>query len=366
MPLPMYQQKEELPTTRVKHVIGIAAGKGGVGKSTVTVNLALALQKKGYTVGIIDADIYGPSLRKMLPEDTLPLQKGNIITPAICSGIKMISMAYFRNTNEAAAIRAPIVNSLISQFVKSVQWGNLDFLLIDFPPGTGDIQLTLSQQANFQGIIMVTTPQEVAVLDVRKAIHMFAQMNIPIIGIVENMSYYTLPSSQEKLYLFGKGGGHHLALETGVPLLASISIDPALSESGDKGYSLFSTPQYHHSPTVQTFYDLADQVVSYQPSNQKHAIVQLSQKDPHSFSITWNDGTILDYRLSDLQKCCPCAGCVEEGSGKRIVEEKSLDPNVKATEVSMVGRYAIRIRFTSGCSHGIYDFDMLREVGAVT
>ena len=167
----MYSSK---PTNNIKHVVAIAAGKGGVGKSTVTVNLALALQSLGKRVGILDADIYGPSVRKMLPEEQPPAQQGNQLIPATChGGIRMMSMAYFRTEKEAAAVRAPVATGIIKQFLQTIVWGELDYLLIDFPPGTGDIQLTLSQQAHLVGALMVTTPQEVALLDVRKAMHLF-------------------------------------------------------------------------------------------------------------------------------------------------------------------------------------------------
>ena len=227
MPLKMYTPHEGSTASSTRSVIAIAAGKGGVGKSTVTVNLGLALKQLGYKVGIMDTDIYGPSVRKMLPEDRMPLQRGSVIIPALCDGIKMISMAYFRKEHEAAVVRAPIANGIISQFIKNVDWGTLDYLLIDFPPGTGDVQLTLSQQANLTGALMVTTPQEVAVMDVRKAMHMFAQVKVPLIGVVENMSYYRHPKDGEIVHLFGQGGGERLARESGIPFLGAIPIDPS-------------------------------------------------------------------------------------------------------------------------------------------
>jgi ATP-binding protein involved in chromosome partitioning len=253
MPLKMFKKENDLP---IKNIIGIAAGKGGVGKSTVTVNLAYALKSLGFSVGIMDTDIYGPSMRKMLPEDRLPIQKGETIIPALCRGIRMISMAYFRKEMEATVVRAPIANGVVMQFIKNVDWGSLDYLLIDFPPGTGDVQLTLSQNANLTGAVMVTTPQEVAIMDVRKAMHMFEQVNVPVIGIVENMSFYFHEKTNEKLYLFGKGGGERLALESGVPYLGGIPIDPSLCLSGDRGESLFDQTQKNHSPVVKSFLDI--------------------------------------------------------------------------------------------------------------
>ncbi|MGZ3633045.1 MAG: Mrp/NBP35 family ATP-binding protein [Parachlamydiaceae bacterium] len=239
MPLPMYSgnnNQAASPKNGVKKIIAIAAGKGGVGKSTVTVNLALALHSLGYRVGIFDADIYGPSVRKMLPEERPPSQQGDRLIPAICyGGISMMSMAYFRKEKEAAAVRAPIANGIIQQFLQNVEWGNLDFLLIDFPPGTGDIQLTLSQRAHLSGALMVTTPQEVALMDVQKAMHLFNQVKIPLIGLVENMSYYLHEPTGEQLYLFGREGGKKLAKEAKIPFLGGIPLDPEISQCGDRG-----------------------------------------------------------------------------------------------------------------------------------
>ncbi len=261
MPLQMY--KAAPPLASIKSIIAIAAGKGGVGKSSVTVNLALALKAQGYAVGIMDTDIYGPSVRKMLPEDRLPSQKGEIIQPALCAGIKMISMAYFRKEHEATAVRAPIANGLISHFIKNVAWGELDFLLIDFPPGTGDIQLTLGQKANLTGAIMVTTPQEVALLDVKKAMYLFDQVKVPVLGIIENMSYYIAPNTEDPVYLFGKGGGERLAQETGYPFLGQIPVDPLLCSCGDKGDSLFALDPEGKLGITRSFIQLADQVISH-------------------------------------------------------------------------------------------------------
>jgi ATP-binding protein involved in chromosome partitioning len=266
MPLPLYGKKEQNsvrlhPLAGIKKIIAIAAGKGGVGKSSVTVQLSHALQFLGYQVGIMDVDIYGPSIRKMLPEDKLPTQIGEIIQPADCRGIRMISMAYFRKENEAAAVRAPIANSLVSHFINNVEWGELDFLLIDFPPGTGDIQLTLSQKAHLSGAIMVTTPQEVALLDVRKAMSLFEQVKVPIIGVLENMSYYQSSANDEPVYIFGKNGGEKLANEAKTAFLGQIPLDPFLCSCGDLGQSLFKEDPSLERPVTRAFKELAHQVV---------------------------------------------------------------------------------------------------------
>jgi ATP-binding protein involved in chromosome partitioning len=359
MPLPMLKKEQKGPLEGIKNIVAVAAGKGGVGKSSVTVNLALALKKLGYSVGILDADIYGPSIRRMLPEDSLPIQNGTFFTPAVSQGIKMISMSFFRKENEAAAVRAPIANGLITQFLKNVNWGELDYLLIDFPPGTGDIQLTLAQQANLSGAIMVATPQEVALMDVRKAMNLFDQVKVPIVGVIENMSYFTHPETNEPLYLFGKGGGERLAREGGVPFLGMIPIDPEISLSCDTGKSLFNLD--NQRPSVQAFMKLADQMVDQVSKIQSLVIERLVQEGPCNLSIHWTDGSITTLCYSNLQKECPCANCNDENTGERLLDPKSVKEDVGVSKIEMVGRYALRFQFTSGCTTGIFPFDMLRE-----
>jgi ATP-binding protein involved in chromosome partitioning len=245
------------------HVIGVVAGKGGVGKSTITVDLALALSEKGYRVGIIDADVYGPSIRKMLPEARLPEQHPEwherLIPAVSIFGIKVISMAFFRKEDEPAIIRAPIANAVIKQFLEQVDWGQLDYLLIDFPPGTGDIQLTLLQQATLSGAIVVTTPQEVATLDVCKAMQMLQQMRVPILGVIENMSYFQTSLGGECFYPFGKEGGKRLAEKFGTPFLCEIPLDPCLCACADQGKSIFK--EYPQSVSAQVFAEASAKIV---------------------------------------------------------------------------------------------------------
>lgn len=240
----------------VKHILGVLSGKGGVGKSTVTVNLALALAKRGKKVGILDADIYGPSIRKMLGEETFPEEKEGKILPAKGLGLTFLSLAFFQEEGAAAIVRAPIANQMIQQFLDQVLWGDLDILLIDFPPGTGDIQITLMQQAPLTGTVVVTTPQEVALLDVRKAMQMNEKFEIPTLGVVENMSYFIEPKTKEKYILFGEGGGRQIAEEFQVPLIGKIPIDPLLSQSCDASNSLFETT----APSRFAFEEAASQL----------------------------------------------------------------------------------------------------------
>jgi len=229
----------------MKFILGIAAGKGGVGKSSLTVNLALSLQKMGKRVGILDADLYGPSIRKMLPEEVPARvrEDNQKIQPAERKGIQLITVSYFQDSEKAMIVRAPIANGLIKQFFHSVDWGDLDLLLIDFPPGTGDIQLTLLQQAPFSGGLVITTPQEVALQDVSKAIALFHQMHVPVLGCVENMSYFEDPVSKQRHFPFGRQGGWRLSQQEGIPFLGEIPIDGEISRCADAGISLLETSQ---------------------------------------------------------------------------------------------------------------------------
>lgn len=284
MNLPMYKKSEHKPLAGIKHVIAVAAGKGGVGKSTVAVNLALALQHQGYSVGILDSDLYGPSIRQMLPEDRPPAQKDKLLIPALCQGISVISMAYFRQAGEATVVRAPIANNVINQFIQGVDWGILDYLLIDFPPGTGDIQLTLTQQANLTGAIIVTTPQEVAILDVRKAMHMFEQLKVPIVGIIENMSGYYHPKTDERISIFGSGGGRKLAQQSGTPFLGEVPIDPEICRCGDTGTPLIPKQGEIATPSAKAFIAIALQAIK-----EIDILKEQTQGALQNFDLSWKE-----------------------------------------------------------------------------
>lgn len=282
MPLEMYKETPSpSKTTTSFTTVAVAAGKGGVGKSTITVNLARSLTLKGYKVGILDADLYGPSMRQMLPEQKMPLQKGDILYPALCEGIRMLSIAYFLRQGEASIVRAPIANGMITQFLQEIEWGPIDYLLIDFPPGTGDIQLTLSQKGMLSGAVMVSTPQQVAQLDVKKAIELFHQVQIPILGIVENFSGYQVPGSDEIHHIFGQGAGKQFAEECGLPFLGTVPIDPELSLSSDKGTSIFKTKQ--ETPTIQAFQAITEHVL------EQLKLIKENHESCLPFNLVWRE-----------------------------------------------------------------------------
>ena len=252
------QPRPEDLIPEVKQTIAVSSGKGGVGKSTVTVNLAVALRLAGSAVGIIDSDVYGPDIPLMLGTRGRPGMFDNRIIPVEAHGMKMMSIGLLVNDKEPLVWRGPMIHSFIQQMLKDVSWGALDYLVFDMPPGTGDAQLSLSQVIPLSGVVMVTTPQEVALLDVRKAIAMFQKLNVPILGIVENMSYFVAPDTGKRYSIFGEGGGKKLADEYGVPLLAQVPLDPATRQAGDDGTPI--TVRAPDSAQARAFRELAASV----------------------------------------------------------------------------------------------------------
>jgi ATP-binding protein involved in chromosome partitioning len=260
------QLPAQQPIPGVRQVIAVSSGKGGVGKSTVAVNLACALAKEGLKVGLLDADIYGPNAPTMLGVvDQTPQVRGEgasqVLTPIETCGIAMVSMGLLIAENQPVIWRGPMLNGIIRQFLYQVEWGERDVLIVDLPPGTGDAQLTVAQAVPMAGVVIVTTPQQVALADARRGLAMFLQMGIPVLGVVENMSAFIPPDAPDKRYaLFGSGGGARLASEAGVPLLAELPLEMPVREGGDSGVPVvLSAPE---SATALAFADLAATLVS--------------------------------------------------------------------------------------------------------
>lgn len=373
MPLPLYRPPPSIQTspqmTDFKKSgpcwIAIAAGKGGVGKSTVTLQLARCLAR-GKRVGILDADLYGPSMRHMLPEDALPGRKNGRLTPARCGEMRLISLAYFRPEQEATAVRAPIANQLISHFLQEVDWEECDLILVDFPPGTGDIQLSLCQQIRFAGAILVTTPQLLALLDVRKTAHFFQQMHVPLLGVVENMSYYIDPTLETTHYPFGKEGGKQLSSELGVPCLGSIPLSPALCEACDLGRSLFEETSIDGKIAQKACEAIATRLSAILDEALKrqdplHEVHEMTFPTPGMMRIRWKDDTESDISLRTLQRHCPCAACVMRKSQAPQEIEGPQAP-LLVDRVAYMGHYGLRFDFQSGCCSGLYPFSLIRSL----
>jgi ATP-binding protein involved in chromosome partitioning len=245
----------------VERVIAVASGKGGVGKSTVAANLALALARPGRRVGLLDADIYGPSQQLMMGADEGPAgdASGKIHPVDAPGGVKVMSFGYIVDADQPVIWRGPMLQKALEQFVGDVLWGELDYLVVDLPPGTGDVALTLCQNVPLEGAVIVTTPQDVALIDARKSLHMFRKLEVPVLGIIENMSHYTCPECGHVEPVFGSGGGRRTAEALGVPFLGEIPIDPAVAAGGDTGKPVvLERPQ---SPVGRAFTALAEAIL---------------------------------------------------------------------------------------------------------
>jgi ATP-binding protein involved in chromosome partitioning len=240
----------------IKHVVAVASGKGGVGKSTVAANLAVALDRTEARVGLCDCDIYGPSISMMFGTRDRPTATDeNRIIPIEQYNLKLMSMGFLLDDTSPAVLRGPMVTRYTQQFLRQVEWGELDYLVLDLPPGTGDIQLTIVQTVALAGAIIVTTPQEVALIDARKAATMFEKVNVPVLGLIENMSYFISPDSGKRFDIFGSGGGDREATRLRVPLLGQIPIDIATRESGDRGMPI--TAEARSTPVAAEFMRIA-------------------------------------------------------------------------------------------------------------
>ena len=248
----------------IKHVLAVASGKGGVGKSTVAANLAVALEQTKARVGLCDCDIYGPSISLMFGTRERPTASDeNKIIPIEQYHLKLMSMGFLLDDASPAILRGPMVTRYTQQFLRQVDWGELDFLVLDLPPGTGDIQLTIVQTVALSGAIIVTTPQEVALIDARKAATMFEKVNVPVLGLIENMSYFVSPSDQKRYDIFGSGGGEREAKRLRVPLLGQIPIDIATRESGDRGRPIVAEDP--KSPVTKEFAKVAMRICEALP-----------------------------------------------------------------------------------------------------
>lgn len=362
----------------VNHVIVVGSGKGGVGKSTSSVNLAMALKKLGHNVGLLDADIYGPSVPTMMGKNfprgadaMQPEMKEGQIVPFDMHGVKIISLGLLIGKDQPTVWRAPMATKMIQQFITGVHWGELDYLIVDLPPGTGDIQLTISQQSNITGAIVVTTPQQVAVDIARKGLLMFKHVGVPILGLIETMSGFACGDCGAVTSIFGEGGAKKLANEDSVPLLGQIPVDAALVRACDEGEPIvLRDPK---SPSSQAYMQAAAKIVATieaQTGMEKDvaplAVEPMPQSDgAHKLAVYWSDGMKYVYEAKALRFACPCAVCVDEFTGERRITESSIAADVALEKALPVGRYGINLVWSDRHSTGIYTYRYLRELDSV-
>jgi Mrp family chromosome partitioning ATPase len=351
------------PLHKVKHIIAVASCKGGVGKSTVAVNLAFTLAKLGGKVGIMDADIYGPSLPILVqPEDRIVQYKDGKITPLEYQGVKLMSFGYI-NT-ESAIMRGPMIANMMNQLLTETDWGCLDYLVIDMPPGTGDIQLTICQTISLDAAVIVTTPQQLSFQDVIKGIYMFDKVSVPCVALVENMAYFEPKDMPNKrYYLFGNGKGQKIADDYGIPFMESLPLDPDLCRWSDSG-----TPAVlvmSESKIAQLYHALASAVVqeiakrAFGNRSKVPQVVFDSDKCAIVISnIHPSDGNVIHNQVEwtpwELRNACRCALCVDEWTG--MERPKHVDRNVKPLQIQSAGNYAFSVVWSDG-HQSLYPFE---------
>jgi len=380
---------QNTPNKIQRKLIAISSGKGGVGKSTVTANIAVAMSRMGLRVGVVDADIYGPSIPGMLgiagntPPAMSPDKK---VVPAEAFGVKVMSMAMLSDDNSPAILRGPMVTKYLQMFVAQVEWGELDVLLLDLPPGTGDIQLTLAQAFPLTGAVVVSTPQDVSLKIARRGLRMMQQVNVPILGIVENMSGFACGSCGEVTHIFSKGGGEAIAREIDVPFLGAIPIEPAIVDTGDAGTPMVSA--HPDTAAARAYIKIAEALVGGgasqgglalpfdwnvsggigkparaqpQANGDAHVVVALDH-DELGLHIVWQDGHTQVIAARDIRLNCRCAACRDEMSGAPILDPETVPQSVSPTRIWSLGNYGIGLAFSDGHSTGIYTYKALRAL----
>ncbi len=376
------------PHPNPPRMIAVSSGKGGVGKSTVTANIAVAMTEAGLRVGIVDADIYGPSIPGILgvPAGKPAMTPDGMIEPAVAHGIKVISMGMITDDDSPAILRGPMVTKYLQSFVRQVDWGDTEILLLDLPPGTGDIQLTLAQAFPLAGAVVVSTPQDVSLKIARRGLRMMEQVKVPILGVIENMSGFTCPSCGTVTHIFHQGGGEAIAQELGVPFLGKVPLDPAVVDCGDEGTPLLKAAP--DGPAAEAYRQIAAALSGKDTGNtglatpfrwtvseaqgkpapapvtEGGAPDRLAALDhaPGRLTLTWTDGAKQTLGARDLRIACPCAKCRDEMTGARLLDPATVAFDIDLTRVWSVGNYALGMAFSDGHDTGIYTLKSLRAM----
>ncbi len=374
----------------VKHIIVVHSAKGGVGKSTMAVNLATGLARKGARVGLLDADVHGPSGSIMMGTEEWPGpgKQPDTICPLEAHGIKFISMGNLVNAETPVIWRGAMVHSVVNQFLNDVIWGELDYLFVDMPPGTGDAQLTISQSVPLTGVIAVSTPQELSLADSLRGIKAFETMQVPLLGLIENMAYFVCDACEDRAWLFGDSGAEMLAQEMGIPLLGKVPIEGGICTSGDRGAPFII--EHPNSASTRAMGAVIDKLLTileeihptrsfdfqwktmrwderypeppYKDQAQNAPVKAVWQVSSDELGICWPDERISTLSARDLRLACPCASCVDEWSGEALLQAAGVPGDITFSEIRSVGRYAINPSFSDGHKSGIFHFATIRKL----
>lgn len=379
----------------VREIVAVHSAKGGVGKSTVASNLAVAFAKLGLRVGLLDADIHGPSIAHLFGSSAEPLAAGDgrRVLPLHRHGVDYLSLGNVTSADAPIIWRGPMVVGALQQLFTNVDWGDLDVLLVDLPPGTGDAILSLAQMVTLSGVVVVTTPQEVSLADTRRGIAAFRKLDVPILGLIENMSVFVCDECGEEAALFGEGGGRRAAETLAIPFLGRLPIDGAIREAGDAGIPVVEREP--SSPSARGFESIARGVLGemarasfvdpgafrltwramkpkeFSPSPPGAKLppptpgpprpVRMWQAADNRLAIAWSDGERTFHGTYELRTSCPCALCIEEWTGRRLPSLDAVKETVRPVAIEPVGRYAIQPEWSDGHKSGLFSFDELRR-----
>ena len=338
---------------QVGALIAVASCKGGVGKSTVAAALACELAQRGHRVGLLDTDIFGPSIPTLFDCRDLDLQAGpgNMLLPAQVGALKLMSFGFWLG-DAPAVMRGPMVTNYIQQLLHGVQWGELDYLFLDLPPGTGDIQLTITQAVQLNGAVVVTTPQPLALADVGKGILMFDKVSVPVLGVVENMAYFE--TGGERHAVFGSGGARQLQERFGVDVLGQLPLDP-------ERYGRTFGDQFE-LPEIAAIADLMIRALGKASVAQESISVE---HDAERITLRWADGKTVSVANRELRASCRCAHCVNEYTGERTANPGAIAADIQASEVRTIGNYALSITWSDGHSTGLFPYPTIEQLAAV-
>ncbi len=341
-----------LALSKVGAIIAVSSCKGGVGKSTVAGSLAQELAHRGYKVGLLDADIHGPSVPTLfgIGNVDVTVNAQNQLLPIEQGGLKLMSFGFLLG-DAPAVMRGPIVTRYIQQLLFSVAWGELDYLFIDMPPGTGDVQLTITQSVKLAGAVIVTTRQNLSLVDVSRGILMFERVNVPILGVVENMSYFLCDQCEKKHYIFGESHANSMQDRFGIPTLAEIPLLPRLTGKLDT---------YLGNSFIQ---DATDQVIrAVGKSSLEDRSAPATTFDGKFITLKWSNGRIWTVANKELRASCQCALCINEMTGAKIIDPAKIKSDIAATQVTPLGNYAIGVTWNDGHSSGIYPYKRIEEL----